>query len=148
MKYAVRAVISVAAFVLAWPAFAANLEEQASPTLIINNTYANPSYGQTAVGAAFLTITNPTDQPDALLGASSPDAGRIELHTNEMKNDIMRMRKLETMPIAPHGTVVFASGGNHLMLFRLKRPLAKGMRIPMTLQFQRAGAIAVVFAVR
>jgi periplasmic copper chaperone A len=44
----------------------------------------------------------------------------------------------------PVGSLVeFRSGGNHLMLVGLARPLVAGMVLPLTLKFQRAGEIKV-----
>jgi copper(I)-binding protein len=36
-----------------------------------------------------------------------------------------------------------APGGAHFMLIDLRQPLVAGMRFPMTLEFQRAGAVTV-----
>jgi hypothetical protein len=39
--------------------------------------------------------------------------------------------------------VALAPGGLHVMLIGLTRPLAAGERVPLTLRFERAGAVTV-----
>jgi len=50
-------------------------------------TRATPPKAQTAGG--FLTIENAGTAPDRLVGASSPIAGRVEIHEMRMDNGVM-----------------------------------------------------------
>ncbi len=110
--------------------------------------YAKPTIGKQKVGVAFVTIQSVSDQNDALIAVESPQAARVELHTNEMKNDIMRMRKLEKMALPAHGEVRMEGGGLHLMLYDLKQPLKIGETIELILTFQRAPRTRIVLPVR
>jgi len=103
--------------------------------------------GQGGQGAGFLTIRN-AGAADRLLSASTPAAGRTELHTMLRDGDIMRMRQVEAIAVPEGGAVTLAPGGLHVMLIGLTRPLAVGESVPLTLVFERAGAVTVNLAVQ
>ena len=98
-------------------------------------------------GAGFVTIRN-ARPADRLLSASTPAAGRTELHTMLRDGDIMRMRQVEAIAVPAQGAVALAPGGLHIMLIGLTRALAVGESIPLTLVFERAGAITLNLDVR
>jgi copper(I)-binding protein len=61
-----------------------------------------------------------------------------------MKDGVMTMRPLEKgLTIEPGKTVKLAPGGYHLMMFDLKSPLKQGERLPVTLEFEKAGKVQV-----
>ena len=61
-----------------------------------------------------------------------------------MDNGVMKMRPLDKgLVIDPGKTVKLAPGGNHLMLQELKGPFKQGDKVPVTLQFEKAGKVAV-----
>ena len=94
-------------------------------------------------GAVFLTVTA-LGQPDRLIGASSPAAEKTELHESIMDAGVMKMREVQGLPVAPGKPAVLAPGGYHFMLMHLKQPLNEGDRIPVTLTFEKAGAIQTI----
>ena len=91
-------------------------------------------------GAVFLTITG-KGAGDRLLSASSPVATKVELHETTMDKDVMKMREVTMMPIEAGKTVTLAPGGLHIMLMNLKEPLKEGESVPLTLVFEKAGAV-------
>jgi copper(I)-binding protein/uncharacterized protein YcnI len=108
---------------------------------------ATPPGAQT--GAAYLTIVNHASEPDVLVGASSPQAERVEFHLSTIDNGIMKMRPATSGVTIPAGGMVELKpdGGYHVMLSGLKAPLRSGTMLPVTLRFAKAGSIEVVFAV-
>jgi periplasmic copper chaperone A len=82
-----------------------------------------------------------TGGEDAVRGATSPAAERIELHTTRQEGGMSRMRA------APEVTgtdrIVFEPGGNHLMIFGLSADLRAGGAIPITIAFRNAPAVTV-----
>ena len=109
-------------------------------------TRATPPGAPTAAG--FLTIENPGDAADRLLGGSTEVADRVEIHEMSMANGVMTMRRLdEGLSIPPGGAVALEPGGYHLMLIGLGAPLAPGDTVPLTLTFERAGEVAVELTV-
>jgi copper(I)-binding protein len=66
-----------------------------------------------------------------------------------MKNDVMTMRPVSGgLSIPPGQTITFAPGGYHIMMMGLKAPLKQGDRVPMTLQFEKAGKVNVTLDVQ
>ncbi|MYB39977.1 copper chaperone PCu(A)C [Candidatus Saccharibacteria bacterium] len=132
-----RAVLAAA---LAWPlAFAA--PASAAGPLTVEDARARillPS----RPGAAWLTIRNAGGE-DRLVGAESPAAERVELHTHIHEGGVTMMRKVEAIDLPAGGETVLESGGDHLMLFGLKGGLKAGDRFPLTLLFEKAGALTV-----
>ena len=98
-------------------------------------------------GAGFITIRN-AGGADRLLSASTPAAGRTELHTMLRDGDVMRMRQVEAIAVPASGAVTLAPGGLHIMLIGLTRPLAVGESVPITLVFEHAGPVTVNLAVQ
>ena len=104
--------------------------------------------GQGGTGAGFLTIANRGSAADRLVGASSPIARVVEIHTHLREGDILRMRPVAAIDLPPGGTVTLQPGGFHLMLIGLKEPLIQGQSVPLTLRFERAGEVQVMLAVQ
>jgi len=86
------------------------------------------------VAGAYMNLTSRS--PVALLGAASPVAGRVELHTMSMNGGVMRMRPLDRLELPPNKTVSLTPGGHHLMLIDVKRPLKAGERVALVLTVQ------------
>lgn len=61
-----------------------------------------------------------------------------------MNNGVMKMRPIDKgLTIEPGKTVKLAPGGYHLMMFDLKSPLKQGEKVPVTLEFEKAGKVTV-----
>ncbi|MGA0840727.1 MAG: copper chaperone PCu(A)C [Pseudomonadales bacterium] len=73
--------------------------------------------------AAYLTVRNETTTPFDIVGFQSPITDRIELHTMTQDGDMMRMRRLDRITVAPGATLTLEPGGLHLMIFGLPTPL-------------------------
>ena len=86
--------------------------------------------GQLTTGA-FFDVTSPKDA--AVVKVESPVAGVVEVHTSEMKGDMMTMRAVPSVALPAGKTVRFAPGGYHVMLMDLKRPVKNGEVVPVTL---------------
>jgi periplasmic copper chaperone A len=86
--------------------------------------------GQTGSGA-FMHLTAREDA--RLVGASSPAAQRVEIHEMRVVNDMMTMRRIETLPL-PAATTVALDHEFHIMLIGLRRQLQPGQDVKITLQ--------------
>lgn len=98
-------------------------------------------------GVGYVTLTN-HGKADALVGASSPIAEKVEMHASSMAGGVMRMTAETRVPIPAGGEVRFAPGGRHLMLIGLKRPLKVGEKAPATLEFASGAKLQVEFVVQ
>ena len=117
----------------------------AQPTVSVETPWTRAA-GQGATGAGYMVLRAPAG--DRLVGATSPVAGRVELHTHIRDGEVMRMREVPAIELPPGQAVTLAPGGLHLMLIGLTRPLAVGEAVPVTLRFERAGEVQVSLAVQ
>ena len=99
--------------------------------------------GAHGTGAGFLKLTNTGTQPDRLLSATSPVAPVVELHSMVRDGDVMRMRPVQDITIAPGQTVELRPGGFHVMMVGLTAAMNQGSRVPLILRFERAGEVRV-----
>ncbi len=134
-----RILIAAFAALLAFPAFAADIK--------VDDAWARPTLGQARNGAAYLTIST-TGTADRLIAASAPVAGKTDLHSMTMNNNVMQMRPVDAIQVTPGTDVKLQPGGLHVMLLDLKSPLKLGEKFPLTLKFERGGEIQVQVEVR
>jgi copper(I)-binding protein len=103
----------------------------------------------TPVGAGYMTIVNSSDEPDRLVGAESPAAGRVQIHRSVKEDGQSSMVHQKDGVVVPAGgRVEFRPGDYHLMLMQLSEPLEEGARVPVTLRFERSGAVRIELVVR
>lgn len=122
---------------------------QSSNSIVVEKPFSRATPGGSHVGVGYMSITNKGTAADRLVSASSPAAEKVQIHEMAMQNGVMKMRELPNgLPIEAGKTVALAPGGNHLMLVGLKAPLKQGDKIPMTLNFEKAGKVDVVLDVQ
>ena len=88
---------------------------------------------------SFLVLENRGSAPVTLVGAASPDAETVQLHSMASG----RMDPVARLDIAPGGRVLFAPGRYHLMLEGLRRALVAGDTVSLELRFEGADALTV-----
>ena len=99
--------------------------------------------------AAYVSIANHGDAVDRLIAAKTVVARRVEIHSMEMDNGVMRMRAVDGgLPIASGEVVHLAPGGLHIMLMGLTTQLAADSHHEITLVFEKAGEITVTATVK
>lgn len=67
--------------------------------------------------AGYFSARNDGPLAIVLRGAHADGVRAIEMHETRRDGDLMRMRRLDSVEIAPGQTVRFQPGGRHLMLF-------------------------------
>jgi len=98
------------------------------------------------VGAGFMQLRN-AGAAERVVGASSPVAGRVEMHITVRDGDVMKMREVKSFEIPAGGGFELKPGGAHLMLVDLKRPLKKGEKVPLTLKLEKGGELKMELSV-
>ena len=94
-------------------------------------------------GVAYITIKNSSGSRDRLLSEKSLVAKSAALHNHVMDSGVMKMRPAGSIEIPAYGTVIMKPGGLHVMLMGLKSPLVKCGSLPLTLTFEKAGAMTI-----
>ena len=124
-----------------WPARAQDVKVG---DLVISQAWSRATPGGAKIGGGYLTIENKGSAPDRLVGASADVAAKVQVHEMTMNDGVMTMRPLEKgVAIEPGKTVKLAPGGYHLMMFDLKSPLKQGEKLPVTLEFEKAGKVKI-----
>src|ERR1700704_6768580 len=122
----------------------ARAEEVNAGDLVITQAWSRATPGGAKIAGAYLTIENRGSTPDRLVGGSGNVAAKVEVHEMAMNNGVMTMRPLDKgLAIEPGKIVKLAPGGYHLMLMDLKNPLKQGDKVPLTLEFEKAGKVTL-----
>ncbi|WP_306332379.1 copper chaperone PCu(A)C [Streptomyces sp. KL118A] len=112
------------------------------PELKVSGAYV-PEPTMDDMAAGFLTLAN-DGSADKLTSVTSDAAGAVTLHST--KGGAMKEEKSFDVPA--NGKLAFVSGGNHLMLEKLKHKPKKGEKVALTLHFQKSDPITVEVPVK
>lgn len=112
--------------------------------VMVEAAIAHPPLGGQTTGVGYMTIRNAGEVADRLLGASSPAAQSIELHTHRDVDGMKRMERVDGVDVPVGGAAEFKPGGLHLMFFGFA-PVGKNA--PVTLRFEKAGEVTTFFKV-
>ncbi|MEO1495211.1 MAG: copper chaperone PCu(A)C [Pseudomonadota bacterium] len=121
--------------------------EAKAGALTITGAYARATIGNAPNSAAYFEIAS-TGGADRLLGAATPAARAVELHTTVKTGDIMKMQKIDAIEVPAGGTAELAPGGMHVMLLGVTEKLKDGAMIPLTLTFETTGVVEMMIPVR
>ncbi|MCA0273832.1 MAG: copper chaperone PCu(A)C [Proteobacteria bacterium] len=109
--------------------------------LTIQHAWSKASIGVDRPAVFYVEITNSGSSDDALVGISTPAAGMPMLHETVVTDGIASMPHAMSVPVPAGQTVQLAPGGYHGMLMGLTAALKEGDRFPVTLTFEKAGAV-------
>jgi copper(I)-binding protein len=135
MRYLIALLMLV---VGAWTVTAA----EAAGSIAVERAWARASPKGAPNGVTYLTLVNNGMDVDRLVAASSPIAESIQFHEEKSEDGVSKMRQLETIDVPPDASVTLKPSGIHLMM-KLKQQLQEGQSFPLTLTFEKAGAIEV-----
>lgn len=122
--------------------------EAAVGDITVSGAFARAAAAPGGASAAYMTLSAAA-APDRLVSAASPAAARVELHTHTLDaQGVARMMQVQAIEVAPGSPTELRPGGLHVMLMGLTAPLAEGQSIPLTLTFEKAGAVTLEVPVR
>jgi hypothetical protein len=98
--------------------------------------------------ASFMGLHNGDSRDHALVGAASPAAKVVELHTHTMVDGMMQMRPVDKIELPAGATTSLKPGGFHVMLIGLQQPLVPDQTVPLTLNFEDGSQTQVSAPVR
>ena len=116
--------------------------------LMIHDAYARAMPPSAVNSAVFTTLMNHNDADRTLVSASTPAAGKVELHDVIMEGEVMKMRQVESIQIPAHGSTELKPGSLHIMLFDLAARLEEGQNITLTLNYANGDAQTVEVPVK
>lgn len=123
--------------------FAEATSAPAAPVLRVESLTVTPTVDARTPSSAFFTVRNVGGEADRLVSATTTAADRIDIHDTRVddKGEARSFSIAGGVPIPADGQVAFAPGGLHLKVIGAHAPLGEGGRIPLTLTFERSGAI-------
>lgn len=101
----------------------------------LQNPYARAMPAGAPTSAVFVTLINQSQNERNIVSATTPAAGKVELHTHIMQDNVMKMRLIPQITIPAGGKTVLKPGGLHIMLFDLQQPFDEGDSIEVTINF-------------
>lgn len=84
-------------------------------------------------GVAYFSVA--TDSPRKIVSVAVAGAPRAEMHETKSENGVKTMAKLAEVAVQPGTPVVFAQGGNHVMLFDVDKSLSAGGTTDLVVTF-------------
>ena len=132
------------------PACFAHAHEFKAGDLNITDPWSQALPPNAPTVAAYFVIHNPGTTADRLIRVDSSIAGKAELHEHVMQLDLMKMQQVASVDIPAGGEVRFAPMAYHVMLLDLKdrNQLQDGKHFPLTLHFEKAGAVTIEVSVQ
>ena len=138
-----------AALVICIAGASARADEVKAGDLVISQAWSRATPNGAKIGTGYFTIENKGTTADKLIGVSGDISDKIEVHEMSMNNGVMKMRPVDGgLVIEPGKTVKLGPNGYHLMIMDLKSPLKQGGKLPVTLEFEKAGKVAVTLDVQ
>jgi hypothetical protein len=99
-------------------------DHESLPPLVATDVVITEPLPGHAMSAAYLALTNNSQEAIRINRIGSPDFDAVELHESSFEDGIAKMRPVDAIVIAPGSTVTLQRGGLHLMLMRQKTDAA------------------------
>ncbi len=119
-----------------------------SNEITINDAYMFATPKTFPAAAIFMTIKNNTKIGDSMIDFKTDRAGRIELHTMAMENDVMRMRRVDGYDIPAGGSHKLKHMADHVMVFDMPSDFVAGEEFQGIAIFEKAGEIPLTITVK
>ena len=124
-------------------------EAPSSGTIEFDNPWIRMVPSVSPNSAAYVSISNGTEDAVTLTGISSQVADRIEIHNVEVDAaGTMSMFAINELMIEPDSTTMLEPSGAHIMIYGLKEPLNEGEMVTMLMSFDNQPPIPVNFSVK
>lgn len=116
--------------------------------IVVSDAWVRSARAGQPTSAAYLKIVNCSETDDALIAASYDGASAAELHVSAMTEDAMAsMAPTHTLALPAGEPVELTPGGAHIMLIGIDGAIQEGDDPLITLQFEKAEPLSLVFEV-
>ena len=139
----IKTIMTAATLALALTAGAAAQSTSKIGPIEVSDAWARASAGRAGAGAAYFEVRNHDAKSDSLVSAKTDVSRTASLHAHIMKDDIMRMVRVDGLEVPAGGRATLRPGGHHVMLMGLAQPLMRGHSFPLSLTFEKAGTVNV-----
>jgi copper(I)-binding protein len=111
--------------------------------VIIHDAWVRAPLDVDHSSAAYMTLEVEGNQADRLLAAETSAAEKAELRTYWLEGCFTHSPQVEAIEVSPGKRTVLDSGGLHIQLVGVQRPLVEGKTLPLTLTFEKAGSVEI-----
>ncbi len=139
----IKTIMTAATLALALTAGAAAQSTSKIGPIEVSDAWARASAGRAGAGAAYFEVRNHGGESDRLVSAKTDVSRMASLHAHIMKDNIMRMVRVDGLEVPAGGRATLRPGGHHVMLMGLAQPLMRGHSFPLSLTFGKAGTVTV-----
>lgn len=119
----------------------ASCEKPAPRELAIGDAWVRLAAVPGNPAAAYFTVHGGATV-DRLTAVTSDKAATIEMHKMGMEGGMMTMEPLVEAEVPANGDLIFASGGNHAMLFGVDPSVKPGGKLPLAFRFKSGKTLA------
>jgi copper(I)-binding protein len=111
--------------------------------VIIHDAWVRTPLDVDKSSAVYMALEVGGDQADRLLAAETSVAEKAELRTYWLEGCFTNTPLVEAIEVSPGKQTALNSGGLHIQLVGVRRPLVEGKTIPLTLTFEKAGSVEI-----
>jgi copper(I)-binding protein len=117
-------------------------------TVVAHDAWVREAMGARKVTAVFLTLENTGTTSRSVVSGTADVAETLELHEMVREGTMMKMSPVKSIEVPAGARTELKPGGLHLMLFGLKRTLAAGDSVRVTLAMDDGSTLAITAGVR
>ncbi|RAZ49783.1 copper chaperone PCu(A)C [Campylobacter hyointestinalis] len=107
----------------------------------VNDAFVKATAPNAQNSAAFMSITNNTDQNISLISASNSVSKFTELHVHVSENGMKKMIQIPQIDIPAKSSAQLKPGGLHIMMIGLSKAINPGDKVDITLNFSNGKSI-------
>jgi len=120
----------------------------AETAIEINDPWVRSAPPSANVMAAYMKLTNHSQQTITLNNINSPQFVKVEVHRSVMHDGMMHMEKIEALNLTSHQELVLEPGGYHLMLIKPLKVIAKGQKVHLNFSFDNGDKLSLMAEVK
>jgi periplasmic copper chaperone A len=118
-------------------------QAQGNRSISVDDAWVRPALAS-GNSAAYLTITNDTENPVTLTDITVDFAAMAQVHQTVVENDMAQMQPLENgLRIGTAETIRLQPGGYHIMLMDIQQALNEGDIVSLTLTFDNGETLSI-----
>ncbi len=102
-------------------------------SVMVKDAYVRATPPNMPNSAAFMMVMNKSANNLAIVGAKSDVAKKVEIHTHDMVNGMMKMHQVQKVDVKAKSHTMFSPGAFHVMFIGLNKSLKEGDTVDFTL---------------
>jgi len=117
-------------------------------SVMVKKSYVRATPPNIPNSAIFMMVMNKSANDLAIVGAKSDIAKKVQIHTHDMVDGMMKMYQVKKVDLKAKSHVMFKPGGFHVMLLGLNKSLKEGASVDFTLLLSNGEEIKVTAPVK